>query len=88
MTGVPQYYSDTFYLVTNPWEANIIFTLSPPKEGIAGHNVCVMRLSHETAKALAMMLRQQLKRYERNTGTNIALPTGVMSDLGLASEDW
>lgn len=64
------------------------FTVQPPKDGIEGHDVCVVRLSHEAAKALAIMLRRQLKNYERDTDTTIALPTKVMSDLGLALEDW
>lgn len=84
-----EYYGDVFQLTTNVWGVSLVFGLTAPKpkEGTI-RDVCVVRISHETAKALSMMLRQQLKNYERDMQTSIALPSKVMTDLGLAMEDW
>jgi hypothetical protein len=87
---LPEYYGDVFQLTTNVWGVSLVFGLSvpKPKEDATARDVCVVRISHETAKALSMMLRQQLKNYERDMQTFIALPSKVMMDLGLAMEDW
>jgi len=85
---VPEYYGDVLYLRNTAWGFAITFTASPPKDGIEEHDVCIVRLSHETAKTLSMMIRKQLKQYERDTKTTIAIPQQVMYKLGLAEEDW
>ena len=85
---VPEYYGDTYYIRTNPWGVAITFSLAPPKDDVDGHDVCVVRLSHEAAKALAMMIRKQLKQYERDGRTSIAIPPDVMTALGLSPGDW
>lgn len=85
---LPEYYGDIYHLRSNPWGVAITFGLSPAKDGVEGHDICTLRLSHETAKTLSMMIRKQLKQYERDTNTTIALPAEVMNKLGLASEDW
>jgi len=86
--ALPEYYGDIYYLRTTPWGVAITFAASAPKEGIEEHDVCIVRLSHETAKTLSMMMRKQLKMYERDTNTTIAVPRQVMNNLGLAEEDW
>jgi len=85
-----EYYGDVFQLTTNVWGVSLVFSLTAPKpkESAIVRDVCVVRIGHETAKALSMMLRQQLKNYERDTQTSINLPSKVMADLGLAIEDW
>jgi hypothetical protein len=85
---VPEYYSEVFSIRTNPWGVAITFAVASPKDGIEAHDSCVVRLGHETAKTISMMLRNQLKSYERDTNTTIAIPQKVMSDLGLAPENW
>lgn len=84
----PHYYSDVFSLRTNPWGIAVTFALASPKEGIPDLDACIVRLSHETAKTLSMMIRKQLKTYERDTKTSIAIPNKVLNDLELAPEDW
>lgn len=84
----PEYYSDVYSLRSSPWGVAITFSVAPPKDGVEGHDVCIVRLSHETAKTLSMMIRRQLKKYERDTRTTIAVPPDVMNQLGLAEEDW
>lgn len=86
--SIPEYYSDVFYLRSGPWGVATTFSVASPKEDIDGHDVCVVRLSHETAKTLSMMIRQQLKKYERDSKTSIAVPQEVLNSLGLAPEDW
>lgn len=85
---LPEYYSDVFSLRSGPWGVATTFSVASPKDGIDGHDVCVLRLSHETAKTLSMMIRQQMKKYERETKTQIAVPQEVLNSLGLAPEDW
>lgn len=85
---IPEYYGDVFNLRTSVWGVATTFSTQAPKDGIEGRDICVVRLSHETAKALAMLLRRQLTKYERDSATVIALPDKVMNELGLAKEDW
>lgn len=85
---LPEYYGDVFYLRSTPWGVAITFSASSPKEGIEEHDVCIVRISHETAKTLSMMMRKQLKQYEREMKTIVAVPPQVMNNLGLAEEDW
>lgn len=87
---LPEYYGDVFQITTNVWGVSLVFSLSEPKpkEGAMARDVCVVRISHETAKALSMMLRQQLKNYEKDMKTYITLPSKVMEELGLKIGDW
>ena len=84
----PEYYGDVYSIRSSPWGVAITFSVGAPKDGVEGHDVCIVRLSHETAKTLSMMIRRQLKQYERDTRTTIAVPPDVMNQLGLAQEDW
>jgi hypothetical protein len=84
----PEYYSDVYSIRSSPWGVAMTFSVAAPKDGVDGHDVCIVRLSHETAKTLAMMLRRQIKQYERDTRTTIAVPRDVLNALGLALEDW
>ena len=86
--ALPEYYGDVYYLRSTPWGVAITFAVGSPKEGIEEKDVCIVRLSHETAKTLSMMMRKQLKQYEREMNTTIAVPSQVMNKLGLAEEDW
>jgi len=86
--AVPEYYGDVFYLRSSPWGVAITLTASSPKEDIYEHDVCVVRLSHETAKTLSMVIRKQLKQYERDTKTTVTLPQQVLDKLGLTAGDW
>ena len=85
---MPEFYSDLFSLRVNPWGVAVTFTLSPPKDGIPEHDLCVVRLSHETAKVLSLMLKRQLKVYEKTAEYTITISTKMMDDLGLSSEAW
>jgi hypothetical protein len=45
-------------------------------------------MSLENAKVLAMLLRRNLKNYEREHRLEIALPAQAYTQLGIAKEDW
>jgi hypothetical protein len=84
----PEYYGDVYSIRSSPWGVAMTFSVAAPKDDVEGHDVCIVRLSHATAKTLSMMLRKQLRQYERDTKTAIAVPPDVMNQLGLAPEDW
>ena len=85
---IPEYYGDTLYIRTNPWGVAITFAVAAPTDEIYGHNVCIVRLSHETAKALSMIIRRQLKKYEGDTEIPITIRSEVMKALDLSHDDW
>lgn len=85
---VPEYYGDVLYLRNSAWGFTLTLAASPPKDGSEEHDVCIVRLSHETAKTLSMMIRKQLKQYEMDMKAPIAIPQPVMNKLDLTKEDW
>ena len=85
---ITEYYSDVFYLRTSPWGVAVTFAEASPKDGIPERDTCIVRLSHETAKAMTMMLRKQLKTYEKEMQSIITIPPTVMKELNLTLGDW
>ena len=85
---LPEYYGDIYYVRTNQWGIAITFAVSSPKEGVEDRDVCIVRLSHEAAKVLAMLIRKQLKTYEKDNDTVVAIPSETMKSLDLSSGDW
>jgi hypothetical protein len=85
---VPEYYSDTFFLASNPWSVAITYSLSDSKTGKEGQDVCTVRMSHATAKTLTMLVRKQLKNYEKDTDSTIFIPPNVLNQLNLTDESW
>jgi len=85
---LPEYYGDIYYVRTNQWGIAITFSVSPPKDDVDGHDVCIVRLSHEAAKVLAMLIRKQLKHYEKDNDTLVAIPSETMKSLDLSPGDW
>lgn len=85
---LPEYYGETYYIRNSPWGVSITFAVGPPKDDVDGHDVCTVRLSHEAAKVLAMIIRKQLKNYERDSKTLIAIPSEVMKPLELSPGEW
>lgn len=85
---LPEYYGETYYVRTNPWGVSITFAVAPPKDDVDGHDVCIVRLSHETAKVLAMIIRKQIKNHEKDTATPIAIRSEIMKALDLSLGDW
>jgi len=85
---LPEYYGDIYYVRTNQWGVAITFAVSSPKEGVEDRDVCIVRLSHEAAKVLAMLIRKQLKTYEKDNHTLVTIHSETMKSLDLSSGDW
>lgn len=92
---IPDIYADRFRVTITVFGVNMSFGLSQPHPTIAGvaevpdvDDKVRVRVSLEHAKVIAMMLRKQLKMYEKDTGTVIPLPEEVLGNLGLDQEPW
>jgi len=90
MSEVPEFYADAVEInLTMPWTVALTFALRSTDAERKPSPVARIRMSPEHAKVTAMILRRQLKRYEKESGSEISLPADVYSKLGLVSfEDW
>jgi hypothetical protein len=88
---VPDIYADQFIMTTSIWGVAMSFLKSPPhpSPGQAPQAApqAIIRMSLEHTKIIAMLLRQQLKNWEREN-VGIAIPHSVYNGLGLSEEDW
>ncbi|KKK76661.1 hypothetical protein LCGC14_2861400 [marine sediment metagenome] len=89
---IPEVYIDQMRLTIGVFGVSVTFSLSEPHPTSAGapkpEDKVRVRMSLEHAKVVAMLLRKQLKQYEENSGTKIAIPARVYTALGVAEEDW
>ena len=78
-TGPQDIYVDQVRMTTTPYGVNVTFGLAEPHPSTAAaptaEDKVRLRMSHEYAKIVAMMLRRQLKAYEDRLGSIIALLT-------------
>lgn len=84
-------YTDQFNVSIGPYGVTFLLQRSPavPQPGqVANEPVGVVRMSQEHAKVLAMILRRQLKQYERDAGFEIPIMPQVLNQLSLSLEDW
>ncbi len=84
-------YADAMRIAINPYGAAFVFGLnepSAPKGVPETKDKVVLRMSLEHAKVMAMMLRRNLKQYERDNKLEIPLPYQLYTALGIAREDW
>jgi len=44
----PEYYGDVYSIRSSPWGVAITFSVGAPKDDVDGHDVCIVRLSHNT----------------------------------------
>jgi hypothetical protein len=87
----PSVYSDGIQIGVSPFTVTLGFTLAPQAQPGTQMPTAVatVRMSLEHAKVMAILLRRQLKQYEEQLGTEIALPVQVYQQLGVsAKEDW
>ena len=88
-SGVQETFSDVFELSINPWSAALTFgnrTTKPIQE--ANHFTVRMRMPLQQAKALAVLLLKNIRKYEEQTDTDIDLPQPILDELGIPREDW
>ena len=88
----PDLYADQFIVTNTVWGTNISFLKMPPhpSPGQAPQPIpqVVVRMSLQHAKVMTMMLRRQLKQWERDNGMDIGVPHSVYAALGVSPEDW
>ncbi len=92
---IPDLYVDRVRMTVSIFGVNFTFGLSQPhpESGdeavpIPSERVVILRMSPEHAKVMCMMLRNQIKGFEKESGARINLPKEVMSNLGLSEEEW
>lgn len=87
----PDVYADQFIVSTSVWGASLSFLKMPPhpSPGQAPQPVpqAVVRMSLEHAKVMTMIMRKQLKAWERDN-VEVALPPDILNQMGLSLEDW
>lgn len=90
--GMPDIYVDAFQVTVQPFGVNMTFSLRDPHPTsgriVPGVELVRIRMSPEHAKIMTMMLRNQIRKYERDGGITIAVPSQVYTQLGIAEEDW
>lgn len=100
MAEVPDVYADQFTLALTSWGgASLAFSSSPgqltpeilerAKEGLPLDLElrAIIRMPIAHAKAMAMLLRQQLKAYEKANG-QIVIQKDTLKQLGLTNAAW
>ncbi len=89
---IPEYYSDSFRFSLSPYGVSFTFSLNIPHPSASkvepGTDLFNLRMSLEQAKVMAMMLRRNLKSYEKQNDLEISLPAQLYTQLGIAREDW
>ena len=87
----PDVYADQFIVTSGVWGVAMSFLKSPPHpspgQAPQPEPQAVVRMSLQHAKIVAMILRRQLRNWEREN-VEITIPHGVYNDLGLSPEDW
>lgn len=89
----PDVYTDQFTVAFGPYGATINYSLSSPAMPQVGtpqqaERVVTVRMSLQHLKHMAFILQKQIKRYERDTGTNIQVPLAVLNQTQIGPEDW
>ncbi len=95
LPDIPDFYSDRMRLTVTVFGVNLTFGLGNPhpEQESSGDLVDVLelvrvRMSLEHAKVLAMILKKQIKLYEQQNETQVAIPEKVLEALNLQDETW
>lgn len=91
--SVPDVYADQFIVTPGVWGVNLSFLKNTPHptpgQTPSGDVQVTVRMSLEHAKAMTLIMRRQLKQFEREVlGTEIVIPQQVYGSLGVSPEDW
>jgi hypothetical protein len=88
-SDVPDVYADGVQLGVNAFGVSLAFSASSTTKGAEARPVAIIRTSLEHAKAMAIILRKQLKNYEDGNGAPIHLHPSAWKSLGLSKhDDW
>lgn len=95
LPDIPDFYADRMRLTVTVFGVNITFGLGNPhpEQDNSGDLIDVLelvriRMSLEHAKITAMILKKQIKLYEQQNDTEVAIPKQVLEALGLQEENW
>ena len=92
MTEPFDVYSDAFLVTITPFGANLSFEMHEahpsPNALVPTRRLGTVRMSLEHLKVMAMMLRNQVRKAESQSGVKYEVDTRVLSQLGIAREDW
>ncbi len=85
-------YTDVFTVTVTPWGANLSFQLREAHPSPASiqqpSQLGTVRMSNEHLKTMIFILRQQMRLHEEAYRTSYDVPTEILSQLGIAREDW
>lgn len=95
LPDIPDFYADRLRLTVTVFGVNISFGLGNPHPSEANPDDVLdvletvrVRMSLEHAKLMTMLLKKQIKEYERRNDTQVALPRQVIEGLNLSDESW
>lgn len=85
-------YSDQFMVTTTTWGANLSFLLNTPHpeaaKQVPAERVATIRMSNEHLKVMVMIIVNQLKKMERESGIKCEVDRRILNQLGISPEDW
>ena len=94
LAEIPDIYTDRMRVTVTVFGVNMTFGLSEPHPSVESGGKAVglkekvrIRMSLEHAKVTGLLLRKQLKKYEKDTETKIEIPAEVLKKLEI-EEDW
>jgi hypothetical protein len=89
-SDVPDVFADGVRFHITAFAVSMTFSMSPPGNPSGEPATAVnVRTSREHSKAMAIILRKQLKIYEDGNGAPIHLHPNVWKSLGLSKhDDW
>lgn len=88
---LPDLYVDGVTIAVSPFD--VVIELTRKQLSSSGtdspRRIGIVRMSHEHAKTVAIMLKSYLKAYEDQIGTAIPVHPALRSQLGISvNEDW
>jgi hypothetical protein len=85
-------YSDSMMISMNAWGAAVSFQLNEahpvPQTPSQPSRLGTVRMSNEHLKIMAYVMRRHIMQNESNAGVRYNIPTAVLSQMGIAPEDW
>lgn len=94
LPDIPDFYADRMRLTVTVFGVNISFGLGNPhperdnSDLVDVLELVRVRMSLEHAKIMAMILKKQIKIYESQNETEVAIPKQILEALDLKNEKW
>jgi len=85
-------YADSFLVTITPFGANLSFEVREahpsPHSPQTSARLGTVHMSVEHLKVMVMMIRNQVKAVESQSGVQFEVPTNILSQVQIAPEDW